>query len=57
MKLQFLAAVRQVTGSRYYVETNGLRALVDCGMFQEHEFLERNWAPRRSVRASSMWCC
>jgi metallo-beta-lactamase family protein len=43
MKLQFLGAVRQVTGSRYYVETNGTRLLVDCGMFQERQFLERNW--------------
>ena len=43
MKLQFLGATRQVTGSRYYVETNGRQILVDCGMFQEREFLERNW--------------
>jgi metallo-beta-lactamase family protein len=49
MKLQFLGAVRQVTGSRYYVETNGTRMLVDCGMFQERDFLDRNWltAPAR----------
>jgi metallo-beta-lactamase family protein len=43
MKLQFLGAARQVTGSKYYVETNGTRILVDCGMYQEHDFLERNW--------------
>ncbi len=45
MKLQFLGAVRQVTGSKYYVESNGMRILVDCGMYQEHDFLERNWNP------------
>jgi len=45
MRLQFLGATRQVTGSRYYLETNGTRLLVDCGMFQERDFLDRNWEP------------
>jgi metallo-beta-lactamase family protein len=43
MKLHFLGANRQVTGSRYLLEADGKRVLVDCGMFQEREFLVRNW--------------
>jgi metallo-beta-lactamase family protein len=43
MQLQFLGAVRQVTGSQYYLKTNGAKILVDCGMFQEREFMDRNW--------------
>jgi metallo-beta-lactamase family protein len=45
VKLQFLGANRQVTGSCYLLEAGGLRILVDCGMFQERPFQERNWAP------------
>jgi metallo-beta-lactamase family protein len=45
LKIQFLGAAQQVTGSCYYVEAGGLRLLVDCGLFQERATLERNWAP------------
>ena len=34
MKLRFLGAAGEVTGSCYLVDTGGLRFLVDCGMFQ-----------------------
>ena len=34
MHLSFVGAARQVTGSCFLVETEGLRFLVDCGMFQ-----------------------
>jgi metallo-beta-lactamase family protein len=45
VKLQFLGATRQVTGSQYYLEAAGARILVDCGMFQERDYLARNWDP------------
>jgi metallo-beta-lactamase family protein len=45
MKLQFLGADRQVTGSRHYLEAGGARVLVDCGMFQERDYADRNWEP------------
>lgn len=45
MRIQFLGAAQQVTGSSYYLEADGLRLLIDCGLFQERAFLERNWAP------------
>lgn len=42
--MTFLGATRTVTGSRYLVETNGKRLLVDCGLFQGYKELRlRNW--------------
>jgi metallo-beta-lactamase family protein len=45
MKLHFLGANRQVTGSRYCLETEGRELLIDCGLFQERQFQSRNWDP------------
>jgi len=45
VELQFLGANRQVTGSRYCLEAEGAKLLVDCGMFQQRQYLDRNWEP------------
>jgi metallo-beta-lactamase family protein len=45
MKLHFLGANRQVTGSRYCLETEGRELLIDCGLFQERQYQSRNWDP------------
>lgn len=45
MKLHFLGANRQVTGSRYCLEAGGTEVMVDCGLFQERPFESRNWEP------------
>ncbi len=45
IKLRFLGAVRNVTGSRHLLEANGKKILVDCGLYQERHFRDRNWEP------------
>lgn len=45
IKLTFLGAAQNVTGSRYLVEVNNAKLLVDCGLYQERELRGRNWAP------------
>lgn len=45
MQLQFLGATGTVTGSRYLVQHEGRRLLVDCGLFQGLKQLRlRNWS-------------
>jgi metallo-beta-lactamase family protein len=44
--LTFLGAARTVTGSKYLLEHEGTRVLVDCGLFQGlKELRQRNWEP------------
>ena len=44
-QLTFLGAARTVTGSKYLLEHEGTRLLVDCGLFQGlKELRVRNWA-------------
>ena len=42
--ISFYGGVGTVTGSKYLLESNGRRVLVDCGLFQGlKELRERNW--------------
>jgi metallo-beta-lactamase family protein len=44
VKLKFLGGAKTVTGSRYLLEIDHLKILVDCGLFQGmKEYRLRNW--------------
>jgi len=45
IKLSFLGAAQNVTGSRYLLEATNTKILVDCGLYQERKFTNRNWDP------------
>jgi metallo-beta-lactamase family protein len=44
--LQFLGATQTVTGSKFVLEADGTRVMIDCGLFQGLKDLRlRNWEP------------
>ena len=46
MKITFLGATQEVTGSKYLVENADTKILVDCGLFQGEEAITKhNWDP------------
>jgi metallo-beta-lactamase family protein len=45
IKLTFLGAAQNVTGSQYLVQSDKTSFLVDCGLYQERELTGRNWSP------------
>jgi metallo-beta-lactamase family protein len=55
-KLHFWGAVGTVTGSKYLLEAEGSRLLVDCGLFQGFkELRQRNWDDLPLNPASINW--
>ena len=45
-QLTFLGAAGTVTGSKFLLESDGARVLLECGLFQGLRSLqERNWTP------------
>ena len=44
-RLKFFGGAQNVTGSRYLLQANGSKVLVDCGLYQERQMRERNWDP------------
>jgi metallo-beta-lactamase family protein len=45
IKISFMGGAKSVTGSRFLIEANNVRFLVDCGLYQERQFQPRNWEP------------
>lgn len=44
-QITFFGAARNVTGSCYLLEASDVRLLVDCGLYQERKYQDRNWQP------------
>ncbi len=45
IRIAFLGAARNVTGSRFLLTVDGRRFLVDCGLHQERKFRDRDYQP------------
>lgn len=45
LSITFLGGAGNVTGSRFLVQSEGTRVLVDCGLYQERKYASRNWDP------------
>ncbi|MCG2815753.1 MAG: MBL fold metallo-hydrolase [Candidatus Aminicenantes bacterium] len=45
MNITFIGACRQITGSCYLLESEDSRVVIDCGLYQERDYLGRNWKP------------
>lgn len=43
IRLRFLGAAENVTGSRHLLEFNHSKVLIDCGLYQERDLQYRNW--------------
>ena len=43
MKVKILGAGKNVTGSKFLIEADGKKFLIDCGLFQERGLKNRNW--------------
>jgi metallo-beta-lactamase family protein len=54
--LQFLGATGTVTGSKYLLEADGERLMIDCGLFQGvKELRQRNWSTPPVPPSSNHW--
>lgn len=43
VSIKFLGAARQVTGSSFLLSYGDKNLLIDCGLYQERDYLVRNW--------------
>lgn len=55
MKLTFIGADHEVTGSCHYLEVGNTKLLVDCGMEQGNNVYEN--APLPCLTTRSITCC
>jgi len=45
IKIKFLGAAGNVTGSRFLIESEKSKVLIDCGLYQERDYRARDWEP------------